>query len=230
MRIALPAILLDIEGTIAPISFVHDVLFPYARRNLPEYLREKWADADFGPVRAQIERDAGAAAMPRSEMEAHLIDLMDRDVKATGLKLLQGRIWKRGYEAGELKSVLFADVPAALRRWNVAQRDVRIYSSGSIEAQKLFLKYTTAGDLSPLIRGYYDTTTGPKSAIESYTAIAANMQLAASDILFISDVPAELAAAHAAGMRVLLAIRPGNRPSETGRFPSVSSFEQLDPQ
>ena len=62
-------------------------------------------------------------------------------------------IWRRGYESGELVSHLFEDVPRALDRWTSSGLDVRIYSSGSIEAQQLFFGHTAYGDVTPLFSG-----------------------------------------------------------------------------
>lgn len=212
MRFAGRAILLDIEGTIAPISFVYDVLFPFARRELRPFLERTWDAAETRAAVARVAADAGVAGFTLEAIVPHLLDLMDRDVKATGLKELQGLIWKRGYESGELRSNLFDDVPPALRAWHARGIDVRIYSSGSVAAQKLFLSHTEFGDLTSLLRGYYDTTTGPKTAAASYLAIARDMGARPDQILFVSDMSAELDAAAAAGFATALAVRPGNRP------------------
>jgi enolase-phosphatase E1 len=124
--------------------------------------------------------------------------------------MLQGLIWEQGFRDGALRSTLFDDVPAALQAWHAAGIDMRIYSSGSVHAQKLFFAHTEAGDLTPLFSGYYDTTIGSKREAASYTTIAADCQTTAESILFISDVVAELDAAHQAGLQTMLAIRPGN--------------------
>lgn len=153
---------------------------------------------------------------------------MNRDVKDTALKELQGMIWRSGFESGELVAHVFDDVPPALAAWTDSGLDVRIYSSGSIEAQKLFFGHTAAGDLTAYLRGHYDTTTGPKREAASYTQIAADMRLAPRQILFVSDVGAELDAARAAGMATALAIRPGNR--EAGgimEHEPVDSFAEI---
>ena len=155
---------------------------------------------------------------------------MDADAKATGLKELQGLIWREGYDAGRLKSHVYPDAPPALRRWAEQGLDLRIYSSGSIGAQKVFFAHTDAGDLLGLFRGHYDTTTGPKREAESYRRIAADMQMPPSTILFLSDTRQELDAAAESGMRTALVVRPGNAPVTAGHgYPIVTDFGQVDP-
>ena len=146
---------------------------------------------------------------------------MDGDVKATGLKELQGLIWQEGYAAGRLTSHVYPDVPPALRRWAEQGLDLRIFSSGSVAAQKVFFAHTDAGDLLPLFHGHYDTTTGPKREAESYRRIAADMKLPTSAILFLSDVVQELDAAAEAGCERPWSVRPGNAPivSRVTRIP-----------
>lgn len=210
-------ILLDVEGTTSSISFVYDVLFEHAKRHVATFLAAHAADPAVLGLAAAITAAAGApldataiAADPtRAALAA--IDLMNRDVKETALKSLQGMIWRQGFESGEIVAHVFDDVPPALARWADSGLDVRIYSSGSIEAQRLFFGHTAAGDLTPLLRGHYDTTSGPKREPASYERIAADMGLAPRRILFVSDVGAELDAARAAGMATALAVRPGNR-------------------
>jgi enolase-phosphatase E1 len=232
-------VLLDIEGTVAPIAFVIEVLFPYARRELADYLAHHWHEPALAVVCEQFARDTGgstfAAWMPeaddtsrREHLVAHLHELMDRDAKSTGLKELQGRIWQEGYTAGRLQSRLFPDVAPALQRWAERGLDARIYSSGSVTAQQVFFAHTTDGDLRPWLRGYYDTTTGPKREAASYARIAQDIGLPPCDILFLSDVVAELDAAAAAGMRTALAIRPGNAPvANPGGHAVIQSLDDV---
>jgi enolase-phosphatase E1 len=153
---------------------------------------------------------------------------MNRDIKETSLKALQGMIWRGGYETGEIVAHVFDDVPPALAQWADGGIDVRIYSSGSNEAQKLFFAHTAAGDLTRHLRGHYDTTTGPKREAASYAAIAADMELEPRQVLFVSDVGAELDAARAAGMATALAVRPGNRePGGLYDHEAISSFAEI---
>ena len=179
--------------------------------------------AETGAVDATLADPAGTTRLALAA-----IDLMNRDVKSTPLKALQGMIWRSGFDSGELVSHVFDDVPRALAQWADSGLDVRIYSSGSIDAQKLFFSHTAAGDLTPSLRGHYDTTTGPKREAASYRAIAADMQMEPREILFISDVGEELDAARQAGMATALAIRPGNRePGGHLEHESLESFAEI---
>jgi enolase-phosphatase E1 len=204
------------------------VLFPYARRLFALFLERNRNDAsvreDLVLLEAENRAEAGEGvprlpsiasladtASPRFRLDAmiYLMWLMDRDRKSTALKSLQGKIWKAGFENGELKGTLFDDVPEAFKRWSMYAR-VAIYSSGSVEAQKLFFRYSTAGDLTPFISGYFDTRTGPKMESASYSAIASTMDVGPEDVLFFSDAVLELDAAREAGCETRLLVRPGN--------------------
>lgn len=231
-------ILLDIEGTTSSISFVHDVMFPFVREHLRSFLAEHWDSAvvqDCLPLLAKDVGENSVAAWLGKDVapaQSRVIDavnkLMDDDVKATGLKKLQGAIWKDGFESSQLVAHLYDDVEAAIGEWVKCGIDVRIYSSGSIDAQKLFFGHSVAGNLLPLFNGHYDTTVGPKKESSSYTAIASDIGLPASDILFVSDVIAELAAAATAGMNGLLSVRPGNKPVEVAHdFKTITSFAEI---
>ena len=152
---------------------------------------------------------------------------MDRDRKSTGLKSLQGKIWEEGYRSGELKGEVYPDVLPALEHWRMQGIDVAIFSSGSVQAQRSLFRNSVAGDLTRFIRAYFDTTTGPKAESESYGRIAAALERSPSEVLFVSDVVAELEAARAAGMRTALCVRaPGPVPA-AGVHPVVHAFDQL---
>lgn len=236
-------ILLDIEGTTTPIAFVHDVLFSYARTHARSFLA---SDFDTDEVRGDIallrEENAidvnesrypalFAADSTQSEIEsvATYIDwLIARDRKSTGLKSLQGKIWRQGYLDGSLKSQVFADVPPALKRWYKAGLSINIFSSGSVLAQQLLFAHTDAGDLTKYISNYFDTNVGKKGEAESYRRIAISLDMLPAQILFISDVASELEAADEAGMKTLLSIRPANPPQDSAeRFRSVHSFDEV---
>ena len=217
-------ILLDIEGTVSPLAFVHDVMFPYARQRAGAYVVTHWGSA----VIAQLAHDAGVPAFASpAEAEAAVYRLMDADAKVTGLKQLQGMIWEEGFRHGELRSTLFEDVPQALADWGQMGREIRIYSSGSIHAQKLFFAHTESGDLTPHFSGYYDTTTGSKRETASYTAIAADCGLPTEQILFVSDLVEELNAACAAGMTTAFALRLGNKPVPPHDHPVITTFSEI---
>jgi enolase-phosphatase E1 len=231
--------LLDIEGTTSPLSLVHAVLFPYARLHLGQFLREH---ADEAEVSADLvllaeENDCEEAAdCPRflkggslDEAGEYLLWLMDRDRKSTALKSLQGRIWKTGFLAGELVGTVFGDVPEALARWTRPPRGakVAVYSSGSVDAQRLLFRYSSAGDLTPFVSAYFDTRVGAKVSRESYQAIAAAMGVEADEMLFISDALKELDPAREAGCWTRLSVREGNPPVGDGHGHAViSSFSE----
>jgi enolase-phosphatase E1 len=235
-------VLLDIEGTTTPIAFVHEVLFPFAREHLAEWLQAA-APADRLEVLRRLgdeHRDdlaSGEAVPPWRTTDAAEADmsvrayvnwLMDRDRKSPGLKYLQGLIWERGYQAGRLRGEVYDDVPRALARWRAQGIETAIYSSGSVLAQRRLFQTTTHGDLGTLIGRYFDTAAGPKRAASSYARIAAALACQPRQLLFVSDVADELLAAVEAGCQTLLSLRPGNPPqSEAGTFGSIRSFDEI---
>ncbi|HEX3530118.1 MAG TPA: acireductone synthase [Thermoanaerobaculia bacterium] len=225
------AVLTDIEGTTTPLSFVHDVLFPYARRRLDAACasgEERFAGA-LQRLREEYdeEKRSGADLPAFGDGASYAHYLMDRDRKSTGLKMLQGILWEDGYRSGELRGQVWPDVADALRLWKERGIRVRIFSSGSVLAQKLLFGHSDQGDLLPYFEGFHDTTTGPKQDRGSYTAIAAACDLPSGEILFLSDVTAELDAAHEAGMRTGLLVRPGNKPAEPKGHAVYRSFAEL---
>jgi enolase-phosphatase E1 len=274
-----PAVyLLDVEGTIAPISLVAEQLFPYARKHFESFLISGVAELQKNhesleqsleegglmrdllmlSVENREEQDPDAPKMlppglakgqknasigPSANSQAspsvntlgfipaaltYIYWLMDRDRKSTALKSLQGKIWKAGFESGELKGQLFADVPPALERWSAHGR-VAIYSSGSVDAQRLLFRYSTFGDLSALVSDYFDTRTGAKTSAASYTAIAAAMKAAPGDVCFFSDVVRELDPAREAGMETRLVVRAGNTPVEDAhKHRTIHSFDETE--
>ncbi|HEY0365538.1 MAG TPA: acireductone synthase, partial [Pyrinomonadaceae bacterium] len=207
-------ILLDIEGTTTPIAFVHDVLFSYARDHVREFLAANSATEDIALLREEHAVDVKEGRNPPSltnESIAEYVEwLIALDRKSTGLKSLQGKIWRQGYLDGSLQSQVFADVAPAFERWRERGLRMSIFSSGSVLAQQLLFAHTTAGDLTPFIDSYFDTKIGKKGDAESYRKIAEVLEIPAPEILFISDVVAELDAANEAGMKTILSIRPGN--------------------
>ena len=237
------AVLLDIEGTTTPIAFVHEILFSYARANVKDYLQQKWDSPD---VVEDLEKLCEENAVDQQQgfqppvidsatRDAHLDSLIayinwliDRDRKSTGLKSLQGKIWKQGYIDGTLKSQVFPDVPPAMELWHRAGLAISIFSSGSVLAQKLLFQHTNTGDLTPLISNYFDTSSGPKTDAQSYQRIASELEYAPKEILFVSDVMRELDAAREAGMEAVLCVRPGNQPQNcTESYPVIHSFEEI---
>ena len=229
------AILLDIEGTTTPIDFVHEVLFPFARSRMPGYVAATFESLapEIAQLAAEHEKDLGYTdhfdPSSRKSIVKYLAFLIDQDRKSTPLKSIQGEIWKEGYESGELKSAVFDDVPPAFERWKEAGMTIAIFSSGSVLAQKLLFRYTDHGDLTPFITSYFDTNIGPKRDPKSYAAIASELDTSPGDILFVSDIPAELDAAREAGLSTALAARPGNPPIETDvSHRVVTTFDGLE--
>jgi enolase-phosphatase E1 len=235
--------LLDIEGTTTPIDFVYQVLFPYARGHVKDFLASNLSDEDvradiaalYEEHSADLSRGLSPPALRESSgqpqlesIEAYVHWLMGQDRKSTALKSLQGRIWKEGYHKGELSGQIFPDVPRAFERWRKQNRDICIYSSGSRLAQELLFAHTECGDLTGFIRDYFDTNVGAKVDSQSYHRIASALKLKPPDIVFISDVTAELNAARSAGMQTLLSVRPGN-PPQPGReaHPLVRTFDEV---
>jgi enolase-phosphatase E1 len=236
------SILLDIEGTTTPVDFVYKVLFPYARIHVEDFIRRNWHSeslrADLQRLSEEHAEDLRQNREPppwrEESMEltvnsivAYVHWLIDRDRKSTGLKSLQGKIWQAGYEKGELRGEVFPDVPSAFARWRGQERTICIFSSGSVLAQKLLFSNSSAGDLTPFIWKYFDTTTGPKAEPDSYRQIAAACALSPEEILFISDVAGELDAAQSAGFKTVLCVRPGMAEPAGGSRQMIQSFHQI---
>jgi enolase-phosphatase E1 len=230
------ACLLDVEGTTTPIDFVYRVLFPYARDRFHAFVTQHGSEPEVAAeVRGLAEehrRDVSAGLKPPAwedtpeGITAYALWLMDRDRKTTALKALQGRIWQVGFEARELQASVYEDVVRAFARWQAAGRRIAIYSSGSIRAQQLLFANTQAGDLTPSLSAYFDTTTGFKTEADSYRRIAEALGHPPGAILFVSDVGAELDAALAAGFATALCARSDTLPL-AGTHRLITSFDQL---
>lgn len=199
------AVLTDIEGTTTSLAFVKEVLFPYARRHLPEYVRSH--AAEIADIVVEVSAAAGANGLSTPETIDVLLQWMDEDRKLTPLKRLQGMIWRSGYESGRLRAHVYQDAVQALRKWDAGGMKLYVYSSGSVQAQRLLFSHTSDGDLTPLFSGYFDTTIGSKLEARSYQDIARSLLLAAGEVVFISDHPGETKAATAAGMHTVLMAR-----------------------
>ena len=199
------AVLLDIEGTTTPIAFVTRTLFPYARAHLSGFLEREGRGGETGAFLA----------------------LMDRDSKTPELKELQGRIWDEGYRTGTLAGDVFEDVPPAFARWREAGVPIGIYSSGSVLAQQWLFRTVRSGDLTAFITWYFDTAVGAKRELASYARIAARIGYEPREVLFVSDVSAELDAARAAGMDMILSARPGNAPQPGHDHRTINTFNDI---
>lgn len=235
--------LLDIEGTTTPIAFVHHVLFSYARAHIATWLADVAPEtrrAIVAALRVEYEADrlTGEVSLPlwrsstaeidNASPTAYALWLMDRDRKSPALKRLQGLVWERGYQAGDLRGEVFEDVAPAIQRWRQGGVTVAIYSSGSELAQRRLFESTSAGDLTPLIAGFFDTTVGPKISSTSYKRIAAALDRLPTEMLFVSDVTAELRAAAAAGCSVQLSLRHGNPPQpDAADFSAIRTFDEI---
>nr|BAF01056.1 hypothetical protein [Arabidopsis thaliana] len=240
-------IVLDIEGTTTPITFVTDVLFPYARENVGKHLNLTYHTAetqeDIKLLRAQVEEDlregvTGAVPIPHADegkekviaaMVSNVEAMIRADRKITALKELQGHIWRTGFECDELKAIVFEDVADALEKWHSSGIKVYIYSSGSRLAQKLLFGNTDYGDLRKYISGFFDTTIGNKKESRSYKEIKETLGVDdPAEIMFVTDVYQEAVAAKAAGLEAIISIRPGNAPlPENHGFKTVTSFSQI---
>ncbi|KAL8206386.1 UNVERIFIED_CONTAM: Enolase-phosphatase E1 [Gekko kuhli] len=266
-------ILLDIEGTTTPIAFVKDILFPYVKDNIRDYLRKRWEDEecqqDVGLLRKQAEDDShmdGVVPIPletrdgEEEIERVIQAVVDSvhwqmssDRKTTALKQLQGHMWRAAYENGCVKGELFEDVVPAIRKWRERGMKIYVYSSGSVEAQKLLFEHSTEGDIlenvapsykhilnpalfflpvetSQLFDGHFDTKIGSKVDSESYQRIATSIGCSPNNILFLTDVTREADAAEEVDVHVAVVIRPGNAgltDDEKSYYRLITSFDEL---
>jgi enolase-phosphatase E1 len=231
----LKIVLLDIEGTTTPVAFVYEVLFPFAWRRIAAYLGQHWNESDVLDIRARFalehskeDPSPGFDIRTLAGAAGYASWLMERDRKSPGLKFLQGLIWNEGYREGALRGDVFPDVPFAIERWHRAGVTIAIYSSGSVLAQRLLFSSTAAGDLTPMIAGFFDTSVGPKTEPGSYSRIAAALDAYPPDITFVSDVPAELLAAREAGCQVFMVVRDGNPNTEPPQdVKTIGTFDEL---
>lgn len=202
------AIVMDIEGTTSSISFVKDVLFPYARGQMDSFVSSHREDPKVRRLLVDVATVEGRA-LSDEDAVAVLVGWIDADRKITPLKELQGMIWEAGYANGDFHGHVYSEVPRKLHEWNEQGLALYVYSSGSVHAQKLLFSHTEFGDLTPLFQGYFDTHIGAKQEAGSYKAIAEEIHYPPQEILFLSDVAAELDAAKAVGIRTCQLLRPG---------------------
>ncbi|HVR82608.1 MAG TPA: acireductone synthase [Luteimonas sp.] len=207
----LPIILTDIEGTTSSISFVKDVLFPYARRELPRFVRQHGNDPEVRRWLDAVAAENGGICSDDVIVET-LQGWIDQDRKHTALKALQGMLWREGYERGDYRGHIYADAAESLRKWHDAGHRLAVFSSGSVGAQKLLFGHSEAGDLAPLFSAFFDTEIGHKRDADSYRLIADALNRRPKDIMFLSDVIEELDAARDAGMRTVLLDRREDYP------------------
>ncbi len=229
-------VVFDIEGTLSPISFVKDVLFPYSVRNIRSFLTDHWAS--LAGIRLELvevsknESPSAPVVTVDSGIEevAALVEwLVKMDRKVTPLKSLQGQIWRHGYSSGEIVSQVFDDVPPYFARLVSCGVRISIYSSGSRQAQHLLFQYSNHGDLRKYLTAYFDTKVGSKVEKDSYLEILSTLGVEnGKEVLFVTDLLAEARAAHAAGLDVLLSVRPGNSAiTESHDFSVISSYDNI---
>jgi enolase-phosphatase E1 len=223
------AIVTDIEGTTSSISFVKDVLFPYARKRLPAYVETHADKPEVQHWLHEAAKEAGLIEASRQEVIELLQRWIDEDRKSTALKALQGMIWQDGYEEGEYRSHMYPEVAARLHAWRGEGLHLYVYSSGSVPAQKLLFRYSEAGDLTPVFAGYFDTETGPKRETESYRRIVEAIGERPEHVLFLSDIVEELDAAQAAGLKTGWLLRPPLEMPAQPRHPAYASFDAIQP-
>lgn len=229
-------ILFDIEGTVAPISFVHEVLFPYAYENMEKYISENSISENiFLQLKKENQFDYEMGTYPflietihdKSKIIHYLRHLIQIDRKSTPLKEIQGEIWKRGYEKGEIKSKIYTDAFKFFKHIQSRGFKASIYSSGSVLAQKLIFQFSDKGDLRSFFSHYFDTTIGHKKEKESYLKIAECLELQPKQILFFTDVLAEAQAASQAEVTPVILKRPSNPPQGEHEFLEIVDFYEL---
>jgi enolase-phosphatase E1 len=218
------AVLCDIEGTTTSLSFAHEVLFPLSYDQMEVFIKQNWNSDLVRPEIQQIKSQIGNA--DPDQVIKTLRSWIKEDRKEGPLKSIQGKIWKDAFESGKIRGHVYNDVPPGFRKWHDSEIQICIFSSGSIEAQKLLFRYSESGDLSQFISSYFDTTTGPKKESSSYKKIASKLLLPASNILFLSDVQSELDAARTAGMQTTQLLREGVTANFSGH-PTVNSFDEI---
>lgn len=209
---------MDIEGTTTRISFVKDVLFPYAHRKMHEYLLKNTENLIVVDLLKSFNGNVEAAS-------EHMKQLIEKDIKDPILKQLQGHIWKEGYDCGELIAHIYPDVLPALQKWKTAGLQLGIYSSGSVVAQKLLFGHTEYGDLNTMLSTYYDLGVGKKIEPDSYRNIVADLKLEGSEVVFLSDIGTELDAARAVGLKTYQLFR--EIPIKSSGHNCVKSFEEI---
>ena len=236
-------LLLDIEGTTCPVSFVSDTLFPYARQSLSSYIAshrsdpevqdilntawKEWSDDDTEASHRLRDKHQQEGLQTSQAITDYLLYLIDIDKKSTALKDLQGKIWLRGYQSGEIKAELFPETSACLQEWSERHLAISSYSSGSIQAQKLIYQYSKSGDLTRHIQQWFDTHTGPKKEAESYSIISQKLKTPPQAILFVSDNVQECNAAKQADLRTMFSKREGNPDQNSQGHTTITSLNEV---
>ena len=221
------AILTDIEGTTSSLAFVKEVLFPYARANLADFVRRNITQEQVKKIMAATCQEINAE-LDTEQIITQLIQWIDEDKKVTPLKSLQGLIWEAGYQRADFKGHIYPDAVENIKKWKAKGLDLYVYSSGSVQAQKLLFAHTDYGDLTPLFSGYFDTLIGGKKEPQSYSNIAKNIDIPPEHLLFLSDIKDELDAAKTAGYQTAWLVREGALQAKAEHL-QVSSFDHITP-
>ena len=218
------AIVTDIEGTTSSLSFVKDVLFPYSRARLADFVDRHQDDPEVAVILDQVREQTGQA-LDVAGVVAQLIRWLDKDRKIGPLKAVQGLIWENGYRQGDFTGHVYEDAVRKLRQWHDQGLRLYVFSSGSVKAQQLLFGHTGFGDLTPLFAGYFDTRIGAKGETAAYRHICEETGLAAGEMLFLSDVTAELDAAAAVGFHTLQLVRDAG--VDGGQHRQVTDFDEI---
>ncbi|WP_455220651.1 acireductone synthase [Kaarinaea lacus] len=220
------AIVCDIEGTTTSLSFVKDVLFPYAREHMATFVREHQRNPDIANLLENVKREMQRPDATVDEVIGQLETWIDEDRKITPLKAIQGHIWQYGYQNGDYHGHVYADAYEKLKDWHKSGIALYIFSSGSVYAQKLLFGHTEYGDMTPLFSGYFDTNIGAKTDSNAYQVIVKQIGYPGKEIMFLSDIEKELDAANSAGMYTVWLVRDGN-PSSDSRHLQVTNFYDI---
>jgi enolase-phosphatase E1 len=221
--------LFDVEGTTTDVHFVHNVLFPYSKSRMKDFILGNRNRADVAGIVNDVKKTVKTEEhilLTDYEVINRLERWIEQDLKQASLKEIQGLIWDEGYKNGSFKGHVYPDVKPFFEKITSQGSKIGIYSSGSVQAQKLIMGFSNAGDLTPFISYYFDTKMGHKREVISYQNIMKEVNLPAGDICFFSDIPQELQAAQTAGMKVCHVVRPGTEPSEVS-LPSINSFDDF---
>ena len=219
------AIVTDIEGTTTSLSFVKDILFPYARAHLAEFVSSHQIQAELQQIIAEVVKEVGRE-LTLDEVIEQLIEWSDQDKKISPLKSVQGLLWEDGYRRGAFVGHLYPDVLPNLHQWHAKNIALYVYSSGSVYAQKLLFGHTVEGDVTSLFSGYFDTRIGAKRDLQAYVRIAEQLQCAPEQLLFLSDIKEELDPAKAAGFNTVWICRDSVL-NPNAEHVQVASFDEI---
>ncbi len=209
MQSKIKYILTDIEGTTSSISFVHDILFPYFLNNIGKLSTFK-EEESMKNIKLETENIVGKSLTFDNLIE-QLKNWALEDKKIKPLKTAQGIVWKTAYENGEIKGHVYNDVEENLKNWNKEGIQLGVFSSGSVNAQKMLFKNSIAGDLNQYFSNNFDTSIGQKRESETYKNIAKELNLLPSEIVFLSDIKEELEAAKIIGYHTIQLLRENQK-------------------